>query len=87
MQFSVGDYVRRKARFTNKESIYRCCTGVPVQIVKIDSDGDLIFSEYDGGSDWWSQFYFEPADQPFDIDKAIQLLKSNGYIVVKGVLK
>lgn len=83
--FKVGDIVRRRQDYVRHGArVEKCLQGFPVRIVDIDCDGDLVFSDEDGGSDWLP-YYFELVEtieeEEFKVQSAIDFLISQGYTV------
>ena len=48
--FKVGDVVVHK--YPRPSSIFKCVSGEPIKIMKIDKAGHLSFHNQDGGDDW-----------------------------------
>lgn len=84
-KFKVGDIVRRKKEYIDEESEYKCETGCNVSVIRVDSEGDPIFSAADGG-EGWSHPYFElvePSQETptLTVEKALAFLMQEGYTV------
>lgn len=62
--FKVGDVVVR-TEDVHKNDRRKCVTGIPVTVLG-EADGNLIFSEEDGGGGWFAQ-YFSLYKPEFDL--------------------